>query len=341
MKKFLSLFLIALVLCSAFVFPVSANNASGYFLSGTWYFNDTLTIPSPIIQYEVHFSYVGPHSPDVDGIRYMSTIYYGPALDGDDYYELLYYNENGGKYETYYYSDLGWGSDESARTITFNENGVYVNEHFYTWFTANATKIITECDGSSCPATDLNNDNICDDCGLPFVYNLRNDVKDYYGVMLPVVPDLFNGKDTYYTLYENGTDAYTLVASDTYFEVYGSNVVINGKANIIYLAAEVGQTSWSQFSSQNATWDHFAVRPFDQLIWSSHDVYNMDTKTVVFEGESNFHIPLWTIPEGAIMEMSTKTKQTMALLTSCGVGLMALLISLILLKKKSLLFLGK
>lgn len=56
-----------------------------------------------------------------------------------------------------------WFNGDGYRDVEFSEP-VTVSKEFYDWFTAN-THSWTPCDGSTCPATDLNADGVCDDCG--------------------------------------------------------------------------------------------------------------------------------------------------------------------------------
>lgn len=106
-------------------------------LSGTWKFNDTLTMPSTLFtenfDYDGTFAYAGSNFYTVMGARAFST-----TTD-------LCFGHNSGDLSTNYvlvydFTHNMW-RQATAKTIKFWNRYQVVSPEFYAWFTANATKI--------------------------------------------------------------------------------------------------------------------------------------------------------------------------------------------------------
>ena len=106
-------------------------------LSGTWKFNDTLTMPSSLFtenfNYDGTFDYAGSSFYAVMGVKALSA--------GND----LCFGHNTGDLssnyiQVYRFTDNTW-LQATAKTIKFWNRYQVVSPEFYAWFTANATKI--------------------------------------------------------------------------------------------------------------------------------------------------------------------------------------------------------
>lgn len=106
-------------------------------LSGTWKFNDTLTMPSALFtenfDYDGTFVYAGSSLYAVMGVKALSSGTY------------LCFGHNPGdlsaKYiQVYWFTNNTW-NQATAKTIKFWNRYQVVSPEFYAWFTANATKI--------------------------------------------------------------------------------------------------------------------------------------------------------------------------------------------------------
>lgn len=106
-------------------------------LSGTWKFNDTLTMPSTLFtenfDYDGTLAYAGSSLYAVMGVRELSS--------GKD----LCFGHNPGDLSSNYVQVYGFTNNTwqqaTAKTIKFWNRYQVVSPEFYAWFTANATKI--------------------------------------------------------------------------------------------------------------------------------------------------------------------------------------------------------
>lgn len=149
MKKILPLFL-AVLLVVALSFPTYATD--GYTVSGVWTFNEYLEHPNPNGNTKISIVFIS-----------NGTTYSDLAVNTSAQYnmnKLIY----GGVITVYDFNTGAW-INEAFRVIEFT-TPVLLSKSEYEWFIANATP--PTCDGSACPATDLNKDNFCDDCGFEF-----------------------------------------------------------------------------------------------------------------------------------------------------------------------------
>lgn len=172
-----------------------------------------------------------------------------------------------------------------------------------------------ECDGSSCPANDVDHDNICDDCGKVLTMSLRSTLLDYAKYQAEEFSPLAE-THTYYAVVEHLTeaDSYLVYASQIPMaSTDDGNTVKGGDMRVTkVLTMENGS-----FANQGWT-------TVDS--WSGKVVYA--NHTIPFF----FRVPLTVTlqgPTGELMEMEapnlTKEFSTLAL---CGIGCLALLISL-------------
>lgn len=106
-------------------------------LSGTWKFNDTLTMPSALFtenfDYDGTISYAGSSLYGVMGVQELSSN------------KDLCFGHNPGDLsanyiQVYRFTNNTW-LQATAKTIKFWNRYQVVSPEFYAWFTANATKI--------------------------------------------------------------------------------------------------------------------------------------------------------------------------------------------------------
>ena len=178
------------------------------------------------------------------------------------------------------------------------------------------------CDGSSCPATDANNDNVCDDCGLT-LYNTRSVIPDPYTVWTGNRFDVF----PFAFLYTyNGNNYLILSASQPYVD--GGNVVIPDVASgTAYVRYTIFGDTWRLDNS----YDSGGTISVDD-VYPSFDMLNLDGTVIYSRDRDFFPLPLWAVTlqtaQGEITAEMTNLRETVWILTLCGVGCLALLIAL-------------
>lgn len=202
------------------------------------------------------------------------------------------------------------GSIYLEGTLAFNPNGV--------------------CDGSSCPATDVNIDGICDDCGMALMSLSRS----------PVAPDVTGNNKNYVMFYSGTVYQYTAYTSNSSYTIRGEEY---GARYRTYLEPSATATrfqsydgiNWEQTYNGTTANDYPGEIGWD-LISSTYDWYTE-------EGDRFFPVPLWeevqTVTQGEMGILTSETAGTMRTLVVCGVGLMACLMALSLFGKRWLLFL--
>ena len=206
------------------------------------------------------------------------------------------------------------------------------------------------CDGSACNVADHDNNNICDDCGLPFVWSLRNDTYDFNGSYFPTTVELSDGSTS--TVREvwdivKTTNGNVLILSSGDFDgailysfsqplkVSGNNVV-NGKnavGNIVTLYkasyTEDGTPYWKYNGSSVWKNEGSLVASTSSVLWSADNI-NDQYGFAVVNGDLNFMTPLWEkveqVTQGMIPTLTTNLGGTFQTLLICSVGLMALLV---------------
>lgn len=301
--------------------------------------------------------------PDVLSVWDSDTYPYAVVIEQSNGYALVLYTELG------YYKEYSSGSShlnveagyENYKLVdgvwTFNGStplggysggfdclrAVWSSADLYDVYgnlTFEGSSVPQFCDGSACPATDENHDDICDDCGLPMAFSLRDDTTyDYNGFVLPVLPVL--DYDAYWVMFPSGDTAYRLVASSKPFSVENGEVYVYEQTSLVFFSAGYSSNEWSQYSTQNIT-TKYSVGDAESIVWASHNIANKETGDVVFNGDVNFRDPLWVemeqVTQGEMMGLTQTMGGTMKTLVVCGVGLMACLVALSLFGKRSLIF---
>ena len=227
---------------------------------------------------------------------------------------------------------VDWGNDGelgSALKLSLTDYPlVWANHHIYD---ENNSIYLrgdgVECDGSACPATDLDKDNICDDCGQLLTMSLRSTLLEYaINTHVPNGLSLYPN-DKYWVITDNTEGGYTILMSNypfTYSDgVLSTETTIRKSTVITMSTGQNGGRGWSTIGSSTSD--------FGVPVEASHPI------------DGFFPIPLWTVVEGVTqggaMELAEATGGTMTTLTLCGVGLMAFLAVFALFGKRWLIFL--
>lgn len=200
-NKILIVLLVISVITSAFVLSSSAEE--NYTVSGVWQLNSTLTNTgfNTSEYYEQKVNFVA------DGEEYVALY---PYYKYSGQTQMIYKKADGTLKTTHPYTS---SNSSSYKTLDFGDTPQTVSEKFYTWITTNGKEIITKCDGSTCPATDLNADSICDDCGMTL--SLR-----YTGY--PPLPDVSGDNMHSVVIQREDGYLYMVLTSDTPYTVGGS-----------------------------------------------------------------------------------------------------------------------
>ena len=325
MKKLLPL-LMAVMLIMAITIPA---NAAWYTVEGTWRFNEQISRLSTEAPWPYEFV--------CDGVTYAGFQY----LIEDEYNKnLAYYtgeDASGYHVNAYLYDNVfldwnDWVSDK-YRTITFTYPQE-MSSGLYNWFTQNAVQV---CDGSTCPATDVNMDNVCDDCGMTFAVR-RSYAPDGWPSSLPDPPSM---DYLVYTVVKVGDDTWLYMVNDEVTATFNFQtktlkytLPANSTKTVQRYVMRSGDDSWVYSSLGTLTADTFDDT--FQFIFTTEDIYDVST------GEVFFPEPLWLQVQGAtqggMTELTQKTVGTMKLLVLCGVGLLASLVVLRLFGKRSLIY---
>lgn len=130
MKRYVSLFLVALILAGSLSFGfASPASAAEYYVSGTWYFNETVDTTSYFYE---NVTYT------IDG-----TPYFLLSVDnGSPLFGIAMYTET----RTNFYSQGSWFNSD-YRTIDFGSESQEVSAVFYEWLLLNATPFFTPTSG--------------------------------------------------------------------------------------------------------------------------------------------------------------------------------------------------
>lgn len=180
------------------------------------------------------------------------------------------------------------------------------------------------CDGSACPATDANHDNVCDDCGKVLAFSLRSDLLSYAYSHMQDGLDAFPNAE-YWIITDNTEGGYTIHLATSPF-TYGMSTGILSSDGAIYSSSVIQMAS-----GQNGGrgWkNHSAGTPLEygNPVESSHEI------------DGFFPDPLWKemekVTQGAIVAEQIRINRTMGILTALGVGCLALLLLLTLLRKQ-------
>lgn len=229
-----------------------------------------------------------------------------------------------------YTSSVVWSNISIYKDANRNEIVIQGSEPSYNSF----------CDGSSCPATDINVDGNCDDCGM--MLSLRS-------LTYPAFPTVY-GSNKHYALVKtkySGVDAYmySVFISDATYDIRGETpdtvyqIAVDGDADYIQYVTTDGQT-WVEIQNSSVNYQSVGSGIVSQttVIASTFDWYNE-------EGERFFPLPLWAemelVTQGEMVSLTAETVGTMKVLALCGVGLIALLVVLSLFGRRSLIFLKR
>lgn len=189
-----------------------------------------------------------------------------------------------------------------------------------------------ECDGSSCPATDQNHDNVCDVCGNVLTLSLRSTLLEYAHAVIENGKSIFDSTEYWLVTEDPPSDGYRIFMSTEPFTYNPNtgNLISNGIVQRTTVSQEddgsfTGGTSWASKQPTSYTSLDYG-RPVD----TSHDI------------EHFFPVTLWMemtqVTETEMENLQGETVGTMKVLVACGVGLIALLVVLKLFGKRSLIF---
>ena len=156
--------------------PVAAADEPVVF--GKWKFHDTVQL-TDTFSCSVNFT-------DEKGINYYSI-----SINKSNNY-IKYREKSTSDLATAYEFKNGWTWRDYRQTIDFGSEPQVVTVQFYDWLISNA--VLLKCDGSGCPSSDLNKDNVCDDCGLEFLvlrdygpYTVRKFMADIGNILTSAV----------------------------------------------------------------------------------------------------------------------------------------------------------
>lgn len=271
----------------------------------------------------------------------QSFAIYGDAHNswGSQTVPAVYFSTDGtidgqyGTYNWYKYRDKGIWASSSAREFFFTKTTI--SNYAYEYVLANAvstggtlTAPIPDCDGSSCPATDLNYDGVCDDCGRSLTMSIRPypPVDGLWEKSVYPYGLLYMRNDNIPSLYFLDNPITTTDGVD--FRFNGGNFVVYNLVDGAWTYERTGQGAVE-----------FPDLDSGRILKVSHDV-NFQGAILMNKDADFFPTPLWEMVEqvtqGAMTEEMPKMGGTMTILVACGVGLMACLVVLSLFGKRSL-----
>lgn len=194
-------------------------------------------------------------------------------------------------------------------------DGYYANHDIYTENGDLHYAIVeTECDGTSCPANDVNHDNICDDCGKVLTMSLRSTLLDYARNIGETNDKGYN----YYAIFKVSDQYRTYVSSTPMTSSDG--VILTGTDFTYALAYELDNGSFSHGSWYNGFMTDMT------FIEANHHIENFTTPplAVTIQGVTGEALEL-TLPN--------LMNQVMTIVL-CGVGCLAFLMVLHLLRSR-------
>lgn len=242
------------------------------------------------------------------------------AYTGGDSFKFTSQNNNPCKYYTVQNGVWSLKATEKYGTTTKVTEYIYSIEDLVATngtivLYGSGTSTNRECDGTSCPANDNDHDNICDDCGNVLTLSLRSTLLDYAKYQAEEFGP-FASTHKYYAVVEHPTEA------DTYF-IYVS-------------AALMGSTDGQTVTGVNMQRGQVVIQESGAFAtrggWSSVESWS---GSVVYANQTIpffFRVPLTVTiqgPTGELMEMEAPNLKTeFSTLALCGIGCLALLISL-------------
>lgn len=195
----------------------------------------------------------------------------------------------------------------------------------------------TKCDGSTCSASDVNQDNICDDCGAMFSV-LRNYTPSDFPSGYPAVPSL-NMPEANYYLYKVQSSGIT------YLLVYPSYVTptydTSQQNGLLYYSESYGNYRLDTTNNEWVLSSDDSPYTIGGTNNNSVDIYYSSDTIYDQNGDTFFPIPLWMEMDNLTQgEMENNLNPTVVgilmTLMVCGVGCLALLVVLKLFGKRSL-----
>lgn len=330
MKKIISLVLVALFV---FSLSVSAFASSAEYVDYNGHSLPDISTVWNSDSYSYAFLY------QVDGLYRLTLCNKKPVYTNVDRYGATRadYNVLYGDAKFYSLSGDSWTGGNT------NGNDIWFNYSADTIFWA-STDILHKngsvwlsgpvCTGESCPATDVNHDGICDDCGMRLMNLVRIPTPPVFEVDNKNTVMFYSG-DTYY---------YTGFSSPSSYTIRG---YVYGERMRATTSSSVDVIRWVSHDGINWTIDYTGTAkdyyPGEQgwtLMSSTFNWYDSYENTT----DPFFPVPLWAevekVTQGEIPGMTANLTEVVTILTVLGVGCLALLILLKLFGKRSLIYRG-
>lgn len=332
MKK---IFIVAFVamLCIVMLVPVNAQtNNDKYNFYGDEYLTDWafFTETEQFHLHELLEYYPQMHALIEDSLYTDPTLYVAESQSVDAEFNIVLTNVRRLIYD---YDIETWVLKESPETYTIEARFVdwtykdIVDNNGNQILKGNPTVFEPQCDGSSCPATDANFDNVCDDCGSVLTMSLRSTLYDY----------AVDYTDRYVNNEEQYTYRIIVQDNDNRYSVYLSTTpaVYNSTTNELTFT-DGKQTYVTQESDGTNKGDGWAILTTvsnaltlrGNIVYANYDIENF------------FPIPLWeemdNLTQGEMETLLPNLGGVMMILALCGVGCLALVIVLNLFGKRSL-----
>lgn len=266
---------------------------------------------------------------DISGYPYLVVHEYSIS-SGTAYYYYFFTNTftegTDGKFTTNgAYLEFDIRDDYQGGKVCLNSSGTSftVEPTFFDdpAYIDNALVPFDGCDGTSCPATDANHDNVCDDCGKVLAYNLRSTLLDFakahaatfsYQKYFAVLQH--PTEDNKYNVFLSSTPMYA--NSPDYTTAYGTDM--------LWLQVWENEDGTFSYTGENTVYK--MTDDPDNLVYANHNIENFTAPplAVKIQGVSG---------EALMMELPNLIAEAKTIVI-CGVGCLALLIVLPLLSKK-------
>lgn len=328
MKKIIIFLTVLCLLVSCFTLSTFA--AGNEVSPGVWTLNHETAVKPSFSQYVVDKSF----SFTFAGKQFLGFSYNSVGLSfnlADSSADPVIYTWSDGKI---YYEEGG----VRFTAIKINvPSGQTLPNDVYEWFTANFTYEGTvQCDGTSCPANDVDHNNICDTCGNILTFNLRSTLLTYAHTVLQDwidnggVPNL-----DYWLIVDNGNGYYIYSSASKFYQIDG----------VLY----AGEDTNSRRAIHRTTVSERDDGVFVSSGWSTRPIGVDEIEKIDVADSSHsvsffFQTPLWKeIRKLAEVHLKTAALPdlggAMKILVVCGIGLLALVTGLVLLSKKFRIFL--
>ena len=300
--------IVTLLICVMAIPSFAEDNNTFIIEAGIYSFKSTFDLPSEDISQNINFT------TDYEGVSSFNTINVGTTA--------MAFRYSGGSVSVY---KTRWLHEE-CRIINVIEDTI-VSEPFYYWFNNSIAK---PCDGSACPATDLNLDNVCDDCGMAFSM-LREFTPSDFPSGYPSVPSV--APDARYYLYRVHS------SGSTYIVAYPSTVTptYDTTKQNGYLTFSESYGSYRLDTTNNEWVLNNDDSPYSIGGTNNNSVDILYSSVTIKDenGENFFPIPLWEkvekVTQGEIPTFNNQVVGNLMTVTLCGVGLITLLVALYLL----------